>query len=163
MTDDNWCRLEDMINNNKQLAYIYLTCEYPVSFWLALVSMDTHGWPPSKETTVMWQDKWWVWMLPVYVYVFYCRTDVITEGIHFSLRLALSPIPPHLSRQIITTFLGLHKDDGFVLLFCHNLLHQLQKSVDNERRKDCQDTYSTAALLSSVSTVSKDEFVLWQY
>lgn len=55
--------------------------------------------------------------------------------------LLVLPIPPHPFCQIITTFLRLHKDDGFVLLFCHNLFHQLNKSVNRESQKDRQDTH----------------------
>lgn len=114
--------------------------------------MDTHGWPPTKQN--QWCNKISE-ESECLLSMKHLHSSLSSDTVNISPCLALSPISPHLSRQIITTFLGLHKDDGFVLLFRHNLLHQLQKSVERERQrqKDCQDTWS------SVSTVSKDEFV----
>lgn len=44
-----------------------------------------------------------------------------------------SPVTPHPPGQVVTTLLGLHKDDGFVLFLSHDLLHQLNESVDGGR------------------------------
>lgn len=44
-----------------------------------------------------------------------------------------SPVTPHPPGQVVTTLLGLHKDDGFVLFLSHDLLHQLNESDDGGR------------------------------
>ena len=44
-----------------------------------------------------------------------------------------SPIPSHPAGQVITALLGLHKDDGLVLLLSHDLLHQLEQSGEGGR------------------------------
>lgn len=38
-----------------------------------------------------------------------------------------SPVTPHPARDVITSFLGLHEDDGLVLFLRHDLLHQLDQ------------------------------------
>lgn len=40
---------------------------------------------------------------------------------------ARSPVAPHPARDIVTSFLGLHEDDGLVLFLRHDLLHQLDQ------------------------------------
>lgn len=48
------------------------------------------------------------------------------------------PITPHSPRQVITTLLRLHKDDGFIFFLSHDLLHQLNKSDDEEKESTTQ-------------------------
>lgn len=43
-----------------------------------------------------------------------------------------SPIASHSAGQIVAAFLGLHKDDGLVLLLSHDLLHQLEQPGEKE-------------------------------
>lgn len=38
-----------------------------------------------------------------------------------------SPVTPHPARDVVTSFLGLHEDDGLVLFLRHDLLHQLDQ------------------------------------
>lgn len=41
--------MEIMFKMSEKCASSSLTCDYPVSLWLALVSMDTHGRPTKKQ------------------------------------------------------------------------------------------------------------------
>ena len=108
--------------NGTRERYSWLRCtltnEHPVSFWLTLVSMNTHGWPPGEQSHIEATG------LVLNAVTKYSKRYTITGG-------NFSPIAPHPPSKIITSFLSLHKDDGFVLLFSHYLLHQLKKSVKN--------------------------------
>lgn len=50
-----------------------------------------------------------------------------------------SPVTPHPACEIVTSFLGLHEDDGLVLFPRHDLLHQLDQPaeiVSNTARRE---------------------------
>lgn len=42
-----------MLKEYEQCDSSSLTCEYPVSLWLALVSMDTHGRPSEHKKKII--------------------------------------------------------------------------------------------------------------
>lgn len=47
-----------------------------------------------------------------------------------------SPIASHPACEIITSFLGLHKDDRLVFFLGHNLLHKLDQPVETKKKKN---------------------------
>ncbi len=97
--------------NDPRLSKRIHTIEHPVSFLLALVSMNAHCWPPETGKSNE-----------------YSPLTQVTQSWHSKAEQAILPIPTHPPGEIVTPFLGLHKNNGLVLLLAHDFLQQAHES-----------------------------------
>lgn len=125
MTDE-WEENNPQQRQDRRWHHFILTCKYPVSFRLALVSVNAHGRPPRKRNHIK---------VARLLHLQYLNVQYFSKKyfVIITKESNSSPITPHPPCKIITAFLSLHKDDGFVLFFSHYLLHQLNESANKER------------------------------
>lgn len=125
---------------------------------LPVITQSLSGWLLSpwihmagqlKNTKMVnWEDKAILW------------TPCINISPNPPANIYSSPVTPHPPGQVITTLLGLHKDDGFVLFLSHDLLHQLNKSDDGGKEATTrQDNNRFCYNIAAINSESNKSFL----